>query len=146
MAIWLACLRSGDDRLLVAGRLTRTLDRIRMTPRLIAAIPKLASLDIEESLTFFERLGFSRKVARSEYGVAERDGVAIHFWRCKDARIPLETGCRITVAGIDELFETYSRLGVIHPNGQLETKPWGQREFSILDKHGNLITFQQAAA
>lgn len=116
-----------------------------MASRLIAAIPKLASLNIEESLTFFERLGFSRKVARADYGVAERDGVAIHFWRCEDARIPSETGCRIAVAGIDELFETFSKLGVIHPKGQLETKPWGQREFSILDKHGNLVTFQQAA-
>lgn len=29
----------------------------------------------------------------------------------------------------------------IHPNGALQTKPWGQIEFSILDTDNNLITF-----
>ena len=113
-------------------------------PRLVGAIPKLASLDIEESLAFFERLGFRRTFCTADYGVVERDGVAIHFWHCDDPRIPAATGCRIVVSGVDELFEAYSRLGVIHPNGQLETKPWGQREFSILDRYGNLVTFQEA--
>ena len=59
--------------------------------RLISAIPKLASLDIERS----------------------------------------------------GAYPDYSALGVIHPNGRLEDKPWGVREFSILDADGNLITFQQ---
>jgi hypothetical protein len=112
--------------------------------RLISAIPKLASLDIARSLSFFERLGFSRKFASSSYGVAERDGVAIHFWCCSDPRIPTETGCRIAVEGIDELFEAYSKLNVVHPNGVLEAKPWGVREFSIVEVDGNLVTFQQA--
>lgn len=116
-----------------------------MTSKLVSAIPKLASLDMERSLTFFERLGFRRKFSSADYGVVERDGVAIHFWRCSDQRIPTETGCRIIVEGIDELFQNYSSLGVVHPNGHLETKPWG-REFSIMDTDGNLVTFQQAAA
>jgi len=115
-------------------------------PRLISAIPKLASLDIAKSLAFFERLGFSRRFASSNYGVAERDGVAIHFWLCSEPRIPRETGCRIAVEGIEELFETYASLGVLHPNGNLESKPWGVREFSILDGDGNLVTFQQTPA
>src|SRR5438067_1817224 len=51
-----------------------------------------------------------------------------------------------SVEGIDGLFEAYSAKSVIHPNGRLELKPWGVREFSILDFDGNLVTFQQAAA
>ena len=31
----------------------------------------------------------------------------------------------------------------IHPNGPLEIKPWGQKEFSLLDPDGNLLTFGQ---
>lgn len=31
----------------------------------------------------------------------------------------------------------------IHPNGPLQTKPWGQREFALLDPDNNLITFGQ---
>ena len=116
-----------------------------MTARLIAAIPKLASLNIERSLTFFERLGFTRLHTSDDYGVARRDSVSVHFWLCSDPRTPKETGCRISVKAIGELFETYSKLGVVHPNGQLESKPWGMREFSILDADGNLVTFNEAA-
>ena len=128
-----------------AWPLNESLDGSEMTARLVAAIPKLASLDVERSLTFFEQLGFKRLHTSREYGVARRDSVSVHFWLCADPRIPNETGCRISVEGIDELFATYSRLGIIHPNGQLESKPWGGREFSILDTDGNLVTFNEAA-
>jgi hypothetical protein len=117
-----------------------------MPPRFLAAIPKLASLDIERSLGFFEGLGFARRGDHPDYGIVERDGIQIHFWLCEDARIPTETACRVAVEGIEELFEVYSAKGVIHPNGSLALKPWGVREFSVLDPDGNLITFQQPAA
>ena len=43
---------------------------------------------------------------------------------------------------IDRLYQSFQENSVaIHPNGQLETKPWGQREFSILDPDSNLLTF-----
>jgi hypothetical protein len=29
----------------------------------------------------------------------------------------------------------------IHPNGPLTIKPWGQKEFSVLDPDNNLLTF-----
>ena len=32
----------------------------------------------------------------------------------------------------------------IHPNGLLETKPWGQKEFSLLDPDSNLLTFGES--
>ena len=117
-----------------------------MPARLVAAIPKLASLDMERSLIFIEKLGFSRQGAYPGYGIAERDGVQIHYWLCHDARIPTETACRVAVEGIEQLFEAYSEKGVIHPNGSLEAKPWGVLEFSVLDPDGNLITFQQPDA
>ena len=117
-----------------------------MSPRLVAAIPKLASLDLERSLAFIERLGFGRRGSYPDYGIIERDGVQIHFWLCSDPRIPKETACRISVEGIEQLFETFSAKGVIHPNGNLALKPWGVWEFSILDPDGNLVTLQQAAA
>jgi catechol 2,3-dioxygenase-like lactoylglutathione lyase family enzyme len=117
-----------------------------MPARLVAAIPKLASLDIERSLAFCENLGFTRVGAHPDYGMVERDGVQIHFWLCQDPRIPTETACRIAVEGIEQLFEAYSEKGVIHPNGSLAVKPWGVSEFSVLDPDGNLITFQQPAA
>lgn len=32
---------------------------------------------------------------------------------------------------------------VMHENGRLENKPWGQREFSVSDPDNNLLTFGQ---
>ena len=46
---------------------------------------------------------------------------------------------------IDAVYQAFLENKVqIHPNGKLETKPWGQREFSILDPDTNLLTFGQS--
>jgi hypothetical protein len=47
------------------------------------------------------------------------------------------------VTEIDQLFAELETRGVIHPNARLETKPWGSREFAVLDLDGNLITFAE---
>lgn len=48
-------------------------------------------------------------------------------------------------ADIDSLYETLQKNSIaIHPNGRLEDKPWRQREFSIIDPNGTLLTFGQA--
>ncbi|RJG06947.1 VOC family protein [Noviherbaspirillum cavernae] len=117
-----------------------------MSARFKAAIPKLASADIGRSLAFFEQLGFASIAAYPDYGIVERDGVAIHFWLCNDPRIAEATGCRIHVEGIDALFDAYAALNIIHPNDPLSDKPWGMREFSILDPDGNLVTFAEETA
>lgn len=31
----------------------------------------------------------------------------------------------------------------IHPNGPLQIKPWGQKEFALLDPDNNLLAFGQ---
>ncbi len=66
-----------------------------MTPRLRFAIPQFASLDIGRTIAFFERLQFRRVGAYPDYAIIERNGVQLHFWLCKEPRIPKETGCRI---------------------------------------------------
>src|SRR2546427_12356997 len=107
------------------------------------AAPVLASLDIEQSVSFFcSRLGFTRVyVEPGAWGIVSRDAVQIHFWPCSERHIAENTSCRIYVEGIDQLFAEFE--GVIHPNAPLESKPWGSREFGVLDPHGNLITFAQ---
>ncbi len=107
----------------------------------ISAIPKLASLDIQRSIAFFERLGFTKAAHYPDYGIVLQDAVEIHFWLCTDSAIPRATGCRINVLDIEALFANYLKLGIIHPNDPLSLKPWGLHEFSILDVDGNLVTF-----
>jgi hypothetical protein len=109
----------------------------------ISAVPKLASLNIQRSIAFYEKLGFIKTALYPDYGIVEQDAIQIHFWLTTDSAIPKATGCRINVSGIDALFADYSKLGVIHPNDPLAMKPWGLREFSILDVDGNLVTFAE---
>ncbi len=70
----------------------------------------------------------------------------LHLWVRGDRTTPENTSCRFHVLGVDELYAEYSAAGVIHPNAPLEQKPWGLREFGILDPSGNLIQFAERPA
>lgn len=109
------------------------------------AIPLLASLDLDRTLAFYvEKLGFDVEVFHVDDAAGvERDGVQIHFWLCDERQIAENTSCRIDVEGIESLYAELLPQGVVHPNGSLEDKPWGFREFAVLDSDGNLITFVQ---
>jgi len=111
----------------------------------IAAVPALASLDIQRSVEFFvTRLGFTRvHVAQGEYGIVANGPVEIHFWACEDRCIAEATSCRVRVRSIEHLHTLCEAHAMVHPNAPLEDKPWGTREFAVLDPDGNLITFYE---
>ena len=114
-------------------------------PCLNSAAPVLASLDIERTVTFYcTRLGFARvHVDPGVWGIVSRDSVQIHFWPCLDKSIAESTSCRVYVSGIKALFAELQTQGVVHPKAPLAQKPWGSREFGVLDPDGNLITFAE---
>ena len=116
------------------------------TSALVSATPVLPSLDIERTVTFYcDTLGFERvHAAAREYGIVELGPVELHFWFTEDAALPKASGCRIQVTGIDALYSRCHAAGIVHPNGALADKPWGTREFAILDPDGNLLTFSQS--
>lgn len=105
------------------------------------AIPKLPSLDIERSVKFYEALGFTRVAVLPTVAMVSRDDVDIHFWLTNNPEIPHTTGCRVNVPEVDELYRAYLPLDIVHPDDPLGDKPWGLREFSILDLDGNILTF-----
>jgi Glyoxalase superfamily protein len=113
----------------------------------IAAIPVLASLDIERSAEFFfSKLGFTKiHVAQGEYGIVSMGSIEIHFWACKDRHIAEATGCRVQVQGIESLHSQCANHSIVHPNAPLASTPWGTKEFAILDPDGNLVTFYERA-
>ncbi len=115
-----------------------------MSPSFKSAVPVLYSLDLEPSISFYEEnLGFERRGVYPDYAVLHRDGVEIHLALCGDKRIPENTQCRVNVVGIDALHAECKKKKIVHPNGPLETKPWGLREFAVLDRDGNLIKFSE---
>jgi catechol 2,3-dioxygenase-like lactoylglutathione lyase family enzyme len=132
-----------------------------MPPSLSAAVPVLPVRDTRAAAQFYERhLGFAVDYLDDGYAILVRSRVAIHLWAAKDdawqgraGDTPVVSGaetflagtasCRIHVDGIDALCDIYRAAGVLHPNGPLSDKPYGLREFAILDLDGNLITFFQ---
>lgn len=78
--------------------------------------------------------------------MAEKDQVQIHLFLFKELD-PKENYGQVYIRtdDIEGLYQSFSEnKGIIHPNGSLQKKPWGQIEFSILDPDNNLLTFGQA--
>jgi catechol 2,3-dioxygenase-like lactoylglutathione lyase family enzyme len=106
--------------------------------------PVLASLNIKESMVFYEQtLGFRISWQDDNYGIVSRDKISIHFWLCDNRIFPENTSCYVYVDEVEPLYKEYCIVGVVHPNGKLERKPWGMLEFAILDNDGNMIKFGQ---
>lgn len=113
--------------------------------QLLKGIPVLASLDINATISFYkEKLGFDRiGYADDSYAIIARHNLILHFWKCNDKIHPENTSCYVEVENIDHLYKEFLQQNVIHPNGKLEYKPHGMREFAILDSDGNMIKFGQ---
>ena len=76
----------------------------------------------------------------------EKDQIQIHFFEFKELN-PLENYGQVYIRtdNIEQYYRSLiDRKIQIHPNGPLEFKPWGQKEFSVLDPDSNLLTFGQA--
>jgi hypothetical protein len=80
------------------------------------------------------------------YLMVQKDKIQIHFFEFKELDIKENYGqVYIRTNNIEKLYQTMLDNHIsIHPNGHLETKPWGQKEFSLLDPDSNLLTFGQA--
>lgn len=93
---------------------------------------------------YIDKLGF-KNVGNAEYEaylMVEKDGIQIHFFSFPTLDPKDNYGqVYIRTNQIEQLYEWVSHRVDIHPNGALEIKPWGQREFSILDTDNNLLTF-----
>jgi catechol 2,3-dioxygenase-like lactoylglutathione lyase family enzyme len=111
--------------------------------RLTMAVPVIPARDTETSAEWYrDNLGFEVVHSEPRYAIVERDGVGVHLWG--PSGIPPErsdTMFRIRVEGIDELYVHCQARELVHPNAPLEAKPWGAREFAVIDGDGNLLTF-----
>jgi catechol 2,3-dioxygenase-like lactoylglutathione lyase family enzyme len=114
---------------------------------LTALIPKMPMRDPAATRAFYvDRLGFTVNGEYSDYLILKRDGLELHFFRFAELDPMTNNGqVYIRTNDVDALYRTFVARGVaIHPNGGLQTKLWGQREFALLDPDHNLLTFGQA--
>lgn len=103
---------------------------------------KAATRDYYLNKLDFEEFG---KEDYDGYLMIKKDKVQIHFFEFKDLD-PKENYGQVYIRtdDIDKLYQWMLDKNVsIHPAGHLQTKPWGQKEFSLLDPDNNLLTFGQ---
>ena len=110
-------------------------------------IPKLPMRNKMLTKEFYlNQLSFELISDYGDYILIKKDQIEIHFFEFKTLN-PLENYGQvyIRVFDIDDVYKDLKDKNVsIHPNGNLEIKPWGQKEFSLLDPDNNLLTFGQA--
>ncbi|MBW4569657.1 MAG: VOC family protein [Tolypothrix carrinoi HA7290-LM1] len=111
-----------------------------------------AGSDMEKAIAFYEQqLGFTTIYQEGEpvtMAIVKRDSVEIFLQKNDDKHLAEWTTFRIQVDGIEQLYQELQTNGgqMIHPNGFLEIKPWGTKEFAILDVAGVCITFYESVA
>ncbi|QNF34752.1 VOC family protein [Adhaeribacter swui] len=112
-------------------------------------IPKLPFIDKQQTLAFYvDQLGFQLQSDYGDYLIIDLHEVELHFFaypNLEPAKSDFMIYLRVDTA-IEKLYQQIQTAGVlIHPNGSLKRKLWHQKEFSVIDPNGTLLTFGQAA-
>jgi len=112
------------------------------------AIPILPARDLPETRMFYERLKFEVRGwwpdAFGGYAILVRGDLTMHFFH-HSGLSPLENyaGCYWRVADVDALHADAQAAGLQKTGTprvtEPEAKPWGMREFAIIDPSGNLV-------
>jgi hypothetical protein len=110
--------------------------------------PKLPMRDKAVTKDFYiTKLGFKEcgSIDYDGYLMLEKDKIQVHFFEFKELD-PKENYGQVYIR-TNEIESWYQSLlsnkVSIHPAGHLQTKPWGQIEFALLDPDNNLLTFGQ---
>src|SRR5918994_6416347 len=137
------CSPMTPDLLAPADRIT-----VRLVPEF--AVPIMPSKDLDETLAFYERLGFENAgAAPSEwnYLIIRRGTAQLHFYGDPDVD-PLTTssGCYVFTDDADALYDAWSKIDVPSDpttGSRLQGPPvdtdYGMREFALVDPSGNLV-------
>lgn len=94
---------------------------------------------------YVNQLGFQEIGDYESYLMVRKDKIEIHFFEFK-ALDPKENYGQVYIrtSDIEALYKSLLDNKIeIHPNGPLQSKPWGQKEFALLDPDSNLLTFGQ---
>lgn len=94
---------------------------------------------------YLSKLGFKEIGDYGDYLMLEKDDIEVHFFEFKGLNPKENYGqVYIRTTNIEDWYNSLLADKIsIHPNGPLESKPWGQKEFSLLDPDNNLLTFGQ---
>ena len=114
------------------------------------AIPILPCRSVAVTTEFYRKLGFEGGAHEfnGEYAIFRRGPVELHFFTHREL-VPAESfaGCYIRVRDVQSIFQACSASGLPETGrprmDRLEDKPWGLKEFAVVDPDGNLLRIGQ---
>ena len=113
-----------------------------------SAIPILPAIDLDATRVFFETLGFAAgyfsPAEDRGYLIVTRGTLEIHFFPHPHlGSVENYAGCYWRVQDADALHAEYARLHLPAAGAPsvsaIENKPWGMREFALVDPNSNLV-------
>lgn len=114
---------------------------------LLDIIPKLPMRDSYQTKEYYiTQLGFELVRDYGNYIMLRKEGIEIHFFEFKELDPKENYGqVYIRLTGIEEFYKALLEKQIaIHPSSPLVIKPWGQKEFALLDPDNNLLTFGES--
>ena len=114
---------------------------------LTAVNPKLPMRNKEVTRAFYiDALHFEEIADYEQYLIVGKDKIEIHFFEFKELDPKVNYGqVYIRTDDIDIFYKSLIDNNIsVHPNVNIELKPWGQKEFALLDPDNNLLTFGQS--
>jgi catechol 2,3-dioxygenase-like lactoylglutathione lyase family enzyme len=118
-----------------------------------SAIPVIPAADVSESLHWWTAICGFDEVFRDDtppnYAGIKRGAAQLHISAMSDKSLARQVGdqtmLRFVVSNVAAFYSEYQqRGGQVHPNGELQTKPWGTTEFAAIDPTGVCVTFQES--
>jgi hypothetical protein len=121
-----------------------------MPTRFLSVSPLIPACDVEEGFAFFRQADcfylLFRDADPAQFSIVGSEGARLHLFASQDKHLADWTSLRIEVEGLDALYARCFDAGCVHPNGGLGSRPWGTREFSIIDPSGVCIAFVEQGA
>ena len=108
-------------------------------------IPKLPFINKEETINFYVKyLGFVLGNDYNDYVLLHLGKLEIHLFQYPTLD-PSKSDFMIYVRVDWDIEKFHDKLTQSNVRGlrKLETKPWGQKEFSLIDPNGTQLTFGQ---
>ena len=112
-------------------------------------MPIMPSKDLDETLAFYERLGFENAgLAPSEwnYLIIRRGSVQLHFYaEPKIDPLTRSSSCYVFTDDADALYDAWNAIGIptdATTGSRLQVPvdtDYGMREFALVDPSGNLV-------
>lgn len=114
-------------------------------------VPNIFYADIHVGLNLFIdclefTIGYNNLESENPSCIAEKDGLGVFIIQSKEFAEKDRPELRLQTDSIDDVFSKVKSKypALLHPNSKIVSlKPWGAKEFALLDQSGVCIIIQQ---